>query len=78
MKTCFDEITDIPPTHPDRYTGLETDDRGRDVLARLLYGFNIGISFSLIVTILSYTIGVSIGSFSVSSGQNRYFRTEIN
>lgn len=61
-ENLLDELTDIPPTHPNAEHFFGTDDRGRDVLARLLYGFNIGISFSLIVTILSYTIGVSIGS----------------
>lgn len=61
-ENLLDELTEIPPTHPNNVHYFGTDDRGRDVLARLLYGFNIGISFSLIVTLLSYTIGVSIGS----------------
>jgi microcin C transport system permease protein len=39
-----------------------TDDRARDVLARLLYGFNISISFALVVTLFAYLIGVSIGA----------------
>ena len=42
---------------------LGTDDRGRDVFARMVYGFRISMAFSLIVTILSYAIGVSIGAF---------------
>ncbi len=39
-----------------------TDDRGRDVFARLAYGFNIGLSFAIIVTFLTYMIGIAIGA----------------
>jgi microcin C transport system permease protein len=41
---------------------LGTDDRGRDVFARMAYGFNISISFALILTFLSYVIGCSVGA----------------
>jgi len=40
---------------------LGTDTTGRDVLARLVYGFRIAISFSLILLICNYTIGVALG-----------------
>ena len=46
---------------PSRNHWLGTDNTGRDVFARLCYAFNISISFSLILTILNYLIGVSIG-----------------
>ncbi|MEO8209208.1 MAG: ABC transporter permease subunit [bacterium] len=55
--------TEGNPPHPlsaEHWCG--TDDRGRDVFARLTYGFNISLSFSIIVTLLSYIIGVAIGS----------------
>ncbi len=39
-----------------------TDDRGRDVFARLVYGFRTSISFSLLVTLISYIVGISIGA----------------
>ena len=39
-----------------------TDNRGRDVFVRLVYGFRTGISFSLIVTAISFLIGISIGA----------------
>lgn len=39
-----------------------TDDRGRDVFARLVYGFNIGLSFALIVVFFAYSIGITMGS----------------
>lgn len=61
-ENLLDELTESPPTKPDGTHWLGTDDRGRDVLARLTYGFNIGLSFSLIVTLLSFMIGISIGA----------------
>ncbi len=42
---------------------LGTDDRGRDVLARLAYGFQISMSFALLVAIIEYLIGIPIGAF---------------
>jgi microcin C transport system permease protein len=41
---------------------LGTDDLGRDVLARLIYGFRISILFGLLLTILSSIIGVVAGA----------------
>lgn len=38
-----------------------TDDRGRDVFARMVYGFQVSISFALILTLFEYIIGVPIG-----------------
>lgn len=40
---------------------LGTDNTGRDVFARLCYAFNISISFALLLTIINYIIGVSVG-----------------
>lgn len=40
---------------------LGTDNTGRDVFARLCYAFNISISFALILVIINYIIGISIG-----------------
>lgn len=40
---------------------LGTDNTGRDVFARLVYAFNISISFALILTTLNYIIGIMIG-----------------
>ena len=39
-----------------------TDDQGRDVLARLIYGFRISVLFGLILTIVSSIIGVAAGA----------------
>jgi microcin C transport system permease protein len=41
---------------------LGTDDQGRDVVARLLYGFRISVLFGLVLTILSSVIGVAAGA----------------
>ncbi|WP_183191826.1 ABC transporter permease [Ancylobacter tetraedralis] len=41
---------------------LGTDDQGRDVLARLIYGFRLSVLFGLILTIISSAIGVAAGA----------------
>jgi microcin C transport system permease protein len=43
---------------------LGTDDQGRDVLARLLYGFRISVLFGLALTISSSVVGVLVGAVS--------------
>jgi microcin C transport system permease protein len=44
------------------YNWLGTDDQGRDVLARLIYGFRISVLFGLILTIISSIVGVAAGA----------------
>jgi microcin C transport system permease protein len=44
------------------YNWLGTDDQGRDVLARIIYGFRISVLFGLILTIMSSIIGVAAGA----------------
>ena len=62
-ENLLDELGDRnPPTAPDVQHFLGTDDRGRDVLARLVYGFRIYMTFSLLLTISSYIIGIFFGS----------------
>ena len=41
---------------------LGTDDQGRDVVARLIYGFRISVAFGLILTFFSSIIGVAAGA----------------
>jgi len=50
------------PSPPSRTNWLGTDDRGRDVVARLLYGFRISVFFGLTLTICSSAIGIVAGA----------------
>ncbi|MEK9721071.1 MAG: ABC transporter permease, partial [Quisquiliibacterium sp.] len=50
------------PAPPSRANLLGTDDRGRDVLARLLYGFRISVLFGLALTALGVLVGVIAGA----------------
>ncbi len=50
------------PTRPDRHHLLGTDDQGRDVLARVIYGFRISVLFGLLLTLFSTIIGVASGA----------------
>jgi len=51
------------PSPPTRENLLGTDDRGRDVLARVIYGFRISVLFGFTLTVVSAVIGVSVGAF---------------
>ena len=44
------------------YNWLGTDDQGRDVVARLIYGFRLSVLFGLTLTIISSIIGVAAGA----------------
>ncbi|MTH99708.1 ABC transporter permease [Roseibium sp. RKSG952] len=39
-----------------------TDDQGRDVLARLIYGFRISVLFGLVLTLASSVVGIAAGA----------------
>jgi microcin C transport system permease protein len=43
------------------YNWLGTDDQGRDVVARLIYGFRISVLFGLALTIVSSIVGIAAG-----------------
>lgn len=56
---------DLPspaPSPPDATNWLGTDDQGRDVVARVIYGFRISVLFGLLLTISSSIIGVVAGA----------------
>jgi microcin C transport system permease protein len=53
---------DYYPSPPSKENWLGTDDRGRDVLTRLLYGFRYTMIYALGVWLLSYIVGTLIGS----------------
>ena len=51
------------PAPPSADNWLGTDDQGRDVLARVIYGFRISVLFGLILTVLGSIIGIVAGAF---------------
>jgi len=66
VRFSYDTINyDLPspaPSPPTRENLLGTDDRGRDVLARVIYGFRVSVLFGFILTFFSTIIGVSVGA----------------
>ena len=52
----------LDPAPPDAANWLGTDSNGRDMLARLLYGFRISIWFALALTITGTLIGIAAGA----------------
>lgn len=56
-----DTLPPSPPSIADRHF-CGTDASGRDVLARLVYGFRIAIFFSLALLAATFTTGIAIGS----------------
>jgi microcin C transport system permease protein len=61
-QTVNRELNGPAPAPPSRQDWLGTDDQGRDVLARLIYGFRISVLFGLTLTIFSSVIGVFAGA----------------
>lgn len=50
------------PAPPSAENWFGTDDQGRDVLARLIYGLRISVLFGLLLTLTSSVIGVAAGA----------------
>jgi microcin C transport system permease protein len=50
------------PSPPSADNWLGTDDRGRDVVARLLYGFRVSLLFGLALTLVGVLLGVLTGA----------------
>lgn len=50
------------PSPPSSINWLGTDDQGRDVMARLIYGFRLSIVFATVLTLASSVIGVLAGA----------------
>lgn len=55
-------LTVPAPSPPSAENLLGTDDQGRDLLARLIYGFRISVLFGLILTFFSSIIGIFAGA----------------
>ena len=66
IRYSYDTINyDLPvpaPAPPSAENWLGTDDQGRDVAARLIYGFRISVLFGLLLTLASSVIGVLAGA----------------
>jgi microcin C transport system permease protein len=56
------ELPVAAPAPPSKVNWLGTDDQGRDMVARLIYGFRISVLFGLSLTFVSSIIGVSVGA----------------
>ncbi len=50
------------PAPPSETNILGTDDRGRDVFARLIYGFRLSVVFAFVLTAIGVAIGIVAGS----------------
>lgn len=60
----YESNIDVPhyPSPPSLVNLLGTDDRGRDVLSRLIYGYRYSMIFAFSIWLLSYLLGVFIGA----------------
>ncbi len=56
------ELDGVPPHPPSAEHPFGTDDRGRDVFVRLAYGFNVSITFAILVTLFSFVVGIIVGA----------------
>lgn len=56
------KYVDSYPAPPSKYNWFGTDDRGRDVLTRLLYGFRYSMGYAFGVWFLAYLIGTFWGA----------------
>ena len=56
------DLTVPVPSQPTMQNWLGTDDQGRDVLARVLYGLRVSLLFGFILTFSSAVLGIVIGA----------------
>jgi microcin C transport system permease protein len=52
----------LPPAAPSARNWLGTDSKGRDLLARLIYGFRVSVWFALALTLVGTAIGIAAGA----------------
>lgn len=56
-------FSNVPnPAPPSRANWLGTDAQGRDLLARLVYGFRVSVEFGLILTVIGTLLGIAAGA----------------
>lgn len=61
-RTIDYDLPETAPAAPSSRHWLGTDDQARDVLARIIYGFRLSVTFGLILTIASSIIGITAGA----------------
>ena len=62
FQTINYDLPEPAPAPPSGTNWLGTDDQGRDVVARLIYGFRVSVSFGFALTILSSIVGIAVGA----------------
>ncbi|MCB1739169.1 MAG: ABC transporter permease [Gammaproteobacteria bacterium] len=60
--TTVKDLDTPHPAPPSLHNLFGTDDAGRDVAARLIYGFRISVLFGLTLTVLSSIVGIAAGA----------------
>lgn len=63
-ENLLNELNQPPPSPPSAKNIFGTDDRGRDVFARVLYGLNVSLTFGITVTVFSFLLGIFLGGIS--------------
>lgn len=56
------------PSAPSRQNLFGTDDRGRDLLAQLIYGFRLSVLFGLALTVIGVVVGIIVGAIQGYAG----------
>lgn len=68
----YDTVNEDPggpvPSHPTRENILGTDDQGRDVFARLVYGMRTSLVFGILLALLGSGIGILAGGIQGYKG----------
>lgn len=52
---------EVYPSEPSSHNWMGTDDRGRDILTRLLYGLRYSMTFAVFVWVLTFVAGTILG-----------------
>jgi microcin C transport system permease protein len=66
------------PSGPSRENWLGTDDRGRDLLAQLIYGFRVSVLFALALTAIGVLLGIVTGAIQGFFGGGPTWRSSAS
>jgi microcin C transport system permease protein len=67
-RTINYDLASPAPAPPSSQNWLGSDDQGRDVVARLIYGFRVSVLFGLVLTVVSSVVGVAAGAIQGYTG----------